>query len=219
MKILIKTLLAIIVAPLALVAADGLVVSVQIDGASQLVVKRDQIYWQHILHVRPGKHGGDYPTLLNDYPWYPQWPNSSATAPGPSAPLAVVTTFSSNTVALIQTAGRGPVAIVQQPSASNDFTLIVTFDDVAADGPDHYGITLSGLSLSILPRLSAEVACIAVSWPTETNRLYRLQYSSLLTTNTWVDLSTPIRGYGTNALFIDSVLGEPRRYYRVITLP
>ena len=44
MKILIKTLLAIIVAPLALVAADGLVVSVQIDGASQLVVKRDQIY-------------------------------------------------------------------------------------------------------------------------------------------------------------------------------
>jgi hypothetical protein len=212
-------LLLLVAGPSALFAADGLTVSVQIDGLSQLFVKRDRIYWQHVLHARPGRHGGgDYPTLINDYAWYPQWPSPDPAGSGPSEPLVVATEFSTNAVVLVKTAGRGPVSILQQPSAANDFTLIVSFDD-ALDGPDRYNITLSGLTVALLPRLSAQVACIALSWPSETNRWYQLQYSSLLTSNTWLDLSSPVRGEGTNVLYVDSVLGDPRRFYRIIPLP
>jgi hypothetical protein len=53
------------------------------------------------------------------------------------------------------------VTIVQQPSQSNDFTLIVEFDDNPPSGPDWYEIDLTYLVISstkdecknVLPRV------------------------------------------------------------------
>lgn len=215
-----RVLAPLFLAPIALLAADGLTVSVQIDGTSQLIVKPDQVYWNHILHARPGRNGGgDLPTKLNDYLWYPQWAVPGDVGAGPSLPIAISVLFNTIPVSIVQTAGRGTVTIIQQPASTNDFTLIVNFED-PTPGPETFSIRLSGLSVDGLPsKLKAEVASILVSWPTETNRLYQLQYSSALTTNTWVDLAPPIQGHGTNATFFDNVLGEPHRFYRVLPLP
>ena len=48
-----------------------------------------------------------------------------------------------------QQAGRGQVTIVQQPSADNDFRLIVDFDDTAVGGADQYTIILHGVDFSL----------------------------------------------------------------------
>jgi hypothetical protein len=46
-------------------------------------------------------------------------------------------------VALNAISARGKVSIVQQPSAQNDFTLIVEFDDNMPSGPEWYSIVLA----------------------------------------------------------------------------
>ena len=80
-----------------------------------------------------------------------------------------------------------------------------------------YYITLHGVSFILLPRVSVYVSCISVVWATETNRTYQLQYALSLPAD-WADLGPPIQGTGTNVVFNDPVLAEPRRFYRVIPI-
>lgn len=202
--------------PLCARAADT-VAAVQIDGRSRLTISTSQIIWDHLSYGRPGTMGGSFPTLLNGYGWMPNWPATPNGSPGLSSPLTDVSIkFSTNGVSLSQQAGRTAVTIVQQPSADNAFTLVVEFDD-SAPGADQYAVTLHGVSFTLLPRVVAQVSCIDVVWPTETNRMYQLQYSVSLPAM-WADLGMPIRGTGTNVVFTDSVTGQPRRFYRVLPL-
>lgn len=80
-------------------------------------------------------------------------------------------------------------------------------------------VPLHGVVEVVPTVLSIQVACVQASWNTETNRSYQLQYSSALTTNTWVNLGAPVAGTGTYASVIDTILGEPQRFYRVLPLP
>jgi hypothetical protein len=67
--------------------------------------------------------------------------------------------------------------------------------------------------------MSIRVSQVEVCWTTRTNQPYQVQYSSELTTNLWTDLGAPIQGNGSTNCIFDPVLpGEPRRYYRVVTL-
>lgn len=66
-----------------------LVVSVQIDGHSRLVISSgdnattdSNIVWDHLFAARPGTFGGNYPTLLNGYAWFPSWPDTPNGSPG-----------------------------------------------------------------------------------------------------------------------------------------
>jgi len=89
----------------------------------------------------------------------------------------------------------------------------------APDGLKDYigGITLR---VDAFPRASIRVSEVEISWPTETNMQYQVEYKSSLTTNTWQQLTDPINGTGTNACIKDALpTAEPQRYYRVITLP
>jgi hypothetical protein len=216
-KIISKILFCFGWLPSALLAADSFTVSAQIDGHSQLIIKPDQVYWQHLLYARPGRHLTNLPTLLSTCGWFPQWPDANDSGPARSASLPVTASLTTN-ITLAKELGRGSVEVVQQPTMANGYTLVIDFNDWA-DGPDRYTVVVSGASLIASPLLTTRIASIALCFATESNRLYQLQYSSTLASNTWFDLAPPIHGYGTNACFIDPVLEAPRRFYRVVPLP
>jgi hypothetical protein len=101
-------------------------------------------------------------------------------------------------------------------------------DGTAADitGHGHTG-TFSGDTITVsddgpiteVIRVAIEVASVQVSWPSHSNTMYQVQYSSALTTNTWVNFGTPVEGVDGVSTVIDSVLGRPRGFYRVLRLP
>src|SRR5689334_5420364 len=126
-----------------------LAISVQIDGHSHLVIRTNEIFWNHFLAGRPGTFGVNEPTLLNSYRWFPIWPDTPNGTPGESSPLAVRVRFPTNgPVTLDQQAGRAGVTIYQQPLAENGWTLVVDFDDTAPPGADQYAVTLHGVTFS-----------------------------------------------------------------------
>jgi hypothetical protein len=111
-------------------------VSALIDGRSHLQLKGREASWQHLTHAAPGRYGLDAkPTMLDEVAWLPTWPDiptsenrdcgcssSSIQLPDALPPVAGVATVT----ALM---ARRPPSIVQQPAATNDFTLIVELND------------------------------------------------------------------------------------------
>lgn len=69
------------------------------------------------------------------------------------------------------------------------------------------------------PKLTIEVASVAIQWHSLTNITYKLQYRSSLSGNTWTDFGLPMLGNNSNMIVIDPVLGEPRRFYRLRVVP
>ena len=67
--------------------------------------------------------------------------------------------------------------------------------------------------------LTIQVASVAISWPSEANKFYQVEYSTALAPNTWFALGSPVQGNGTTNTFVDPVLGQERRFYRALTLP
>src|SRR6266571_4373875 len=145
-------------------AASVLKVGAQVDGLSRLVVQTNRIYWDHLLYTKPGLYFTNLPTVLNGYPWFPNWPTSNLGTPEPSLPLEAHSVFITNQLVLTQSAGNGTVSLVQQPSPTNDFTLIVQFDDVTAGGASWYEVTLQGVATIIPPSATIQVASVGISW-------------------------------------------------------
>ena len=102
---------------------------------------------------------------------------------------------------------------------SNEFTLILQFDDVTGAGPNWYEVTLQGVTTTIPPSATIAVASVGISWSSESNRLYQILYSSSPRTNNWVNLGSPVAGIGGTMTVFDSVFGEPHRFYQVVALP
>ena len=71
----------------------------------------------------------------------------------------------------------------------------------------------------VLPALSVSVASVAIGWKTDPAEKYQLQYSAALTPGSWTNLGNVIQGTGTNTVVIDSVLGQPQRFYRLTLAP
>jgi hypothetical protein len=68
--------------------------------------------------------------------------------------------------------------------------------------------------------LSIRLSQVELCWPSTSNTLYQVQYRSDLTTNIWTDLGAPVQGSGsTNCIYDAILLGEPRRFYRFVTIP
>jgi len=144
-------------------APPTLNVRAYIDGRSHLIVRGEEIYWHHYDFAAPGRHsdapGGNVPTYLNEAPWYPTWPGDppdhdpadpidnevrdcdcrtlDAYAIAPPLPLETAM------VAVSPIHARGPVTVIQQPNALNDYTLIVEFNDNAPSGAAWYNVTLA----------------------------------------------------------------------------
>ena len=111
----------------------------------QLVLKGNTAQWQHFDYGAPG-YDDDLPTRINGSSWYPQWSGDprdcngcySGIFSGVSPAISAVT----QTVMLNTIQAREDLAIVQQPSAGNDYTLILGFDDNSAGGAAWYVLEL-----------------------------------------------------------------------------
>ena len=197
-------------------AAPKVTLRVWIDGLSQLVIQPGGVQWSHLEYGTPGRQppNTNAPTVLDGFEWYPVWPSTLPCCSGQSSStLSTQIAPGTNSVSLTTLAGRGSASISQQPTDANGRTLIVTFDDRFSPGADWYEVVLTGVSFGVLP--SIEVSQVRVSWPSLSNVTYRLQYSSSVTTNQWVDLLPPIPGTGTTIAILDAVASE-RRFYRVL---
>jgi len=77
-------------------------------------------------------------------------------------------------------------------------------------------------NISLLPGtfLSIRVSQVELCWNSLSNFTYQLEYSSSLTTNSWVPLGSPLLGSGGIICTNDTVLpGEPQRSYRTVRSP
>jgi hypothetical protein len=100
-------------------------------------------------------------------------------------------------------------------TATSDATT-VRFDGTGIPGNAH----IDDVRLERLPLASSlRVSEVEFCWPSVATRYYQVQYRSVLTTNLWTDLLAPIPGNGETNCIKDPVpAGEPRRFYRVITV-
>jgi hypothetical protein len=136
-----------------------------IDGRDQLIIRSNTLEWHHFDFAAVGRHEGrNEPTILtttsngvtvmDHYNWIPDWPepppaeiryeafSSVFTNLNPPAPASAEPV----TLEIIQ--ARSSLSIVQQPSAANDFTTLLQFDDNNGGGSDWYEgrLTFSGFT-------------------------------------------------------------------------
>jgi hypothetical protein len=72
----------------------------------------------------------------------------------------------------------------------------------------------------LMPTATIRVSEVSVCWDAVSNRTYQIQYRSALTTNLWLDLGAPLTATGAVQCVADALPpGEPRRFYRVLSLP
>jgi len=120
-----------------------------IDGRDRLILQRNTVQWHRLEWDPPGRVGEQtLPTVINDVPWIPDWPDSAATdKPDPKnysakfeslKPPLPASSASRALVEIKRIAGRGKISIIEQPSSSNDYTLIIEFNDNSFKGPGYY---------------------------------------------------------------------------------
>lgn len=121
-------------------------VEADIDGRSQLILRRNTAQWHHLNAAAPGRvFDANKPTIIDGVEWFPEWPDEpdaenrgcdclSDVFAGvdPALPDSEV----SVNLNLIQS--RVSTSIVQLPGEANDFTLIVEFDDIGASASATY---------------------------------------------------------------------------------
>ena len=102
-------------------------------------------------------------------------------------------------------------------TAEGGFTTIAFTDPTPVAGGTHIdnvSVVQLTLDLSIAPSL------LDICWQTVTNKTYQVQFSSVLTSNSWVNLGATIQGNGTTICISDAaVKSQTNLFYRVVTLP
>lgn len=70
--------------------------------------------------------------------------------------------------------------------------------------------------------LSAPVSPVAIwtaveiTFPTQTNKLYQIQWASVVNSNVWFNFGGPIPGTGSTNSTFDSTRGQQQKYYRIL---
>lgn len=116
-----------------------------IDGRSQLIVKANTVQWHHLDYAAPGRHGFvDLPTVINGFDWYPLWPDIPDAENRQECFSSIYTNLSpplldsDMQVQLSVIQARYSLTVVQYPTAGNNYTLILEFNDNPLGGPDWY---------------------------------------------------------------------------------
>lgn len=122
-----------------------------VDGRSQLIIAGNMLHWRHLDFAAPGRHYDaevSQPTYLNQTAWMPVWPdlpdteNRDCYCDSSSYQFIPSLAGAEDQVRLDVVQARGAVSILQQPSAANEYTLIIELDDNPFDGPAWYEIDL-----------------------------------------------------------------------------
>ena len=99
---------------------------------------------------------------------------------------------------------------------SNRTTIAFTDTATGASGTHLDNVVLQRLPLQTAIRVSEVEVC----WESVGGKQYQVQYRPNAAAETWRDWGAPMDGTGTTMCITDAVLaGEPRRFYRVITVP
>lgn len=132
-------------------AGDGkdarLVIRSFIDGADSIMVRGDQVWYEHHAYELPGQWlGGNEPTVINkEHEWIPLWDGSVSdkfVLPDKQSALPPKKAFTAETLAVNVKRGWGKVTVAEYPSAENNYTLKLTIDDRGPDGAHWYNISL-----------------------------------------------------------------------------
>ena len=118
-----------------------------IDGRSQLILRNNTAQWRHFDFAAPGRLDfKNAPTVINNVEWFPVWPDKpdkenrdcdgclSDVFTGVNPPLLSEKMI----ISLRKVQARNKVSIVQLPTAANNLTLIIEFDDNPPPGDEKY---------------------------------------------------------------------------------
>ncbi|MDP6546228.1 MAG: PEP-CTERM sorting domain-containing protein [Phycisphaerae bacterium] len=156
---LVISLIAVCSSPV-LGADASLFVEALIDGRDQLIIKGNTLRWEHFTYAAVGRHNGldepttitttlDGQTLMGGVAWTPQW-----SAPPPEqfysqhefssvyTGLQPQLSQQAQIVSLTPLQVRSGASIDQQPTAANDYTLIVGFNDIHWSSSATYRVRL-----------------------------------------------------------------------------
>lgn len=123
-----------------------------IDGESHLHLKGTSVWWEHFIYAAPGRWDADgaapytiRPIKLDGVDWLPTWPDvpdpenrscNGCLSSTTQVPVGVPRAPATATWTEVQT--RRAQGIVQQPSAANDWELIVLISDYMVGGAADY---------------------------------------------------------------------------------
>ena len=143
-------------------------------------------------------------------------------SPRPGVDSTLTVAIDSRIVATLTETGSALTGFKWQRFRTN-FTAVtnittIQFSDVSVDAS---GTHIDNVVLERLPLTSTiRVSEVEVCWETVSTRVYQVQFRSVITGNNWTDLLPPVQGNGQTNCIKDVVpVGEPQRFYRVITVP
>lgn len=127
-----------------------LTIEAWVDGRSWLILRKNTLQWYQLEFAAPGRlEFADLPTLVNGEEWYPVWPDvpdaENRDCYCYSSVLKGVKPFLHRNklpVEINVLESRGPVSIVEYPSAENDYAMIIEFDDNGPGGAANYKIEI-----------------------------------------------------------------------------
>ena len=74
------------------------------------------------------------------------------------------------------------------------------------------------MDLASEPRLNLAFSQVRLCWNSRINKKYQVQYRSTLTTNTWVNLGSPLPGIEGTQCITDEI-ASPQKFYRTVMVP
>jgi hypothetical protein len=86
------------------------------------------------------------------------------------------------------------------------------------DDQNLYRLDSASVSNALAPVLTINTA-ISLSWASDTNHSYQVQWQNALNTNIWTNLGLPVQGNGTTNFVFDVPITSPQRFYRLVVLP
>ena len=142
-------------------AAATLEIQAFIDGRDQLLIRSNTLQWLHYDWAAVGRwNGNNEPTLIStvvgsqtmmsNVAWVPTWPEPPPAEIRYPANSSVFTELTpplpadkDQPITLNPITARGSVSMVEYPTASNGFALLVEFNDDALGGAAWYDVSLS----------------------------------------------------------------------------
>jgi hypothetical protein len=101
-------------------------------------------------------------------------------------------------------------------TGTNVLKFASTTTDDRTGGPVLDDISLAGIA----PNVTIAVSQVQICWDSLTNVSYQPQFRSVLTSNTWIALGSPLQGTGARVCVTDPVSpGQPQKFYRVEATP
>jgi hypothetical protein len=176
-----------------------------VDGAPSAAT----IAWSETVAVQP-----------DQFYWFTGWLATSDSTSPATLRFAVNGTQAGSDLSLPSASGQWQYFYVGWNSTTNtSATITIADENTIAVGNDFAIDDLSFGTNNLIPVTASIYTAVEIDWPSQATANYQVQYSTVLDTNTWLNLGSPVVGNGATNVFFDSIRGQPARFYRIQTLP